>query len=330
MLNDDWTLSDAAPEELNKIERMINPSKAKDDLSKESGIGSCNSIDLKKQTINSLIVDNSKLSSQDQFKIPETPIKKLGKLNKSKLDTSIQFFSTPKVISRQQSKTLNFKGISPIKGSCNENSLINIKSENKRQLNESVDQDSLMNKKRNNKVLFQKKDEEKDDFEFDDDSFDVLCSQFDDKELLRNKKVTNTKLNVRPNQPTKPVQSKTSFGLKDQIRPAYQRTQPISANKRQFDGQTSAGSSMSSQSSLKSNSPATSSQSRQSMQPMNTRSRTTTKSSIQFTDDSSNLFAVESPVNRQNKNVKDVKIDDSINDFLNNDEADFICSQVVV
>lgn len=321
-MQDDWTLSDS-PEELQKIENMIYSSKqTKYNVSKESGISSCNSIDLKKQTISPLVVDNhSKLSSdRNQFKIPETPIKKLGKLGTSKLDTSVQFFSTPKVISRQQNKinqTLNFKGISPIKGSCNENSLINVKSENKRQLNDSVDQESLTNKKRNGKVLFVEKP--KDEFEFEDDSFDVLCSQLDDKELLRNKKTTNTKLNSKP--AIKSIQSRLQpFAQKNQMRARV----ADSSNRKQalFNGQTSTGSTMSS----RSNSPSLSSL--QCRQSMNTRSKTATKSSLQFTDDSSNIFAVdsqESPVNRQIK-----KPDDSMNDFLMNDEDDFICSQVVV
>ena len=175
--------------------------------SRESGIGSCDSSVDKPESNRTNSNQGEGLRSPgtklNLFKVPETPNK--PNLIKPPTTNSIQFFSTPKTVTRQRSmnQSLNFENLSPIRSNCIDNNLINLKADNKRALNDSLSEDaSAVSKRRNGKVLFKSVDENRpvgaaielnkaikpskvarteDSF---DDSFDQILSQLDDKAIL--------------------------------------------------------------------------------------------------------------------------------------------------
>ena len=223
MLNDDsWLNNKDLNNALNELEKIIDKpnQSARNQNSKESGIGS----------LLDELSNNQTTAKLDLFKVPVTP-KNLNKINSILNNSSVQFFSTPKTISKanKSNQCLNFENLSPIKGDSHLNSLINIQSDNKRLLNESVDDENLIVKKRNGRILFKlndnshekamndkrnrRKEEEReeDDFDFIDDSFDMILSQFDDKQLLNKQQVINDKMEVEYNK-----QKEDDYGLIDE------------------------------------------------------------------------------------------------------------------
>lgn len=124
----------------------------------ESGLGSSDSSesDLNGERAAAL---QSPSTRSSQFKIPETPIKSSNHpgnqlMRTPKATNSVQFFSTPKMVARQ--RPMNFENLSPIKSnSTSDNSLVNIRPDNKRAFNDSQGEDGA-SKRRNGKVLFAK------------------------------------------------------------------------------------------------------------------------------------------------------------------------------
>jgi len=187
--------------ELNQLNRQTT--KHTSDQSKESGVISyCSTTDDSNKPSSVSPCSQEKLKSND-FKIPETPAKGLIKSN-NQPNTARQFNSTPKLISRQLSRlnqSLHFEDISPIKG--NDNCLVNVNQEGKRPFNDSMNEESTSNKKRNGKILFPiqtstaKQMQKHDDFDdLIDDSFDMVLSQLDDKAISNG--ILLTKNNKQP------------------------------------------------------------------------------------------------------------------------------------
>lgn len=275
------------------------------------------------------------------FKIPETPAKNSIKslaLNVS----SNQFNSTPKTLSRQSSKinqSLSFEDISPIKAV--ESCFVNLKQESKRQLEESVNHDNSSKKR---KVLFGQKPKVNDDLMMEDDSFDQFLSQIDDKVLIGAKSSSNVKpvnhlKNQQPQRVTNNSQSIRSTTNQQANKQWIQYSQPVNKTMKNTN-----------RNSIYSNTPSTFRSGLSSNMQI-----TQVSSSIQFSDDSSlsvkerkslsnNLkpnFSQQTsnnqirPANRpnsQNNQINRIKCEvksQPEDDLMMDDEdADFICSQI--
>ena len=322
---------------LNELERKI---KSSTDQSKESGVGSCNSLDLNKQSASPMIVGGSQEDRSNHFKIPETPAKASTRL--SSFSVSTQFNSTPKVVSRQSNKlnqSLHFEDISPIKG--NDSCFVNIRQESKRALNDSINLDNASCKKRNGKILFgtpvrqQQSNNQQtnkhtncspsDDFDTDlvEDSFDMILSQVDDKLLSTN--TQQPRLRTNNQQRTQSLQS--SQRINQQVRPKTIYSQPVNRPNSNYLSSNNARRPTVQQQLARNQSPS-----------LQSIGKSAQASSIQFKDDSSTLFAKQcSKMNANNLNsVKrnsnqlknEVRSQLSESYLMDDDDADFICSQV--